>query len=75
MFDFYIKKVIFLGLRFLFYTASIAFSEKYIVEYLFTQTLKWHNAVAYYTDYFANETTYSVLGVVILILLLAVILL
>ena len=68
--DFYIKRSIYLILRYLFVMNNIFFSEKYIVEYYFRQYTKLYNFVTKFTDYLAHESAYTALSIVLLSFLL-----
>lgn len=64
--DFYVKRTIYLILRYLFVINNIFFSEKYIVEYYFRQYTKIYNFITRFTDYFSQESAYTALSVVLL---------
>lgn len=68
--DFYVKRTVYLILRYLFVINNIFFSEKYIVEYYFRQYTKIYNLITKFTDYLSHESAYTALSIVLLSFLL-----
>lgn len=72
--DFFFKKNIFFIIKYLYVYYTIFFSEKYIIEHVFTNFSKKMLVIWIYFEQLTNQFAYNLIGIIFVVFILYVVL-